>query len=771
MNNVKDFERLLLSFTGSKEDVYIDKKTKKFTIDTGQKYIEGKLIINKEKELYCQSEGSGYPTSYKNWVFDNLADLHLLARSLKKHFTLSEHIIPSIGIYQPPVDTDPNGTKKPVNDVVKHLKCCIEKMNDIETNLIYLTSEAGEGKTVVMEKLAYEQACDYLTHKTSWLFVPISLQGRPLLRLDEVIVGALTNTFRFRNYFYETFIELVKSGKIVLGLDGFEEMAIVRSEDEVISSLATLLSELDSEGKMIFSVRTAYYNYNNLNSQSTLFNSIRNSEVTFSELQLKKWEKKQFMDLLKTYAIDHKEVENIYNTLSNKLGNSHSLLTRPVLIDRLANTYFEDISKGIEVNEINSSITNLLSDEGDTDNIFSHFILYLIKREAESKWLSKSKPVRPILSQDQHCELLEEIAGEMWASSVQVLNFDTLTTITEISIEDMSINHEYKKQCKERIIHHVFIKQQEENLYSFCHDDFRLYFLGRKIYHEISKQKNQNTRNILSRDNLPEFAVTQFTQMALLANNIDTCVRHLLEISHTVSRSSYISQNLSYLILRLRSKMKSPEDSITLSNLYVNRNSLNISGLINVKFEKCTIENICLDSSNFSHLDFLESDISSIVINLSTPFKEIHFDNYSIPQKLQAYSDKNAISDENAIYNPISIRNYLKKAKIYIDSDINQDDNKEIIEDEIVRKFFTIVHSFLRATSIKKEIVLIKAGEKKSDFIKVHIPQLIKKNIFIENKGQGNVIKYKLGVPLSKLEAARKECDGSFDDFLNKIYE
>ena len=54
-------------------------------------------------------------------------------------------------------------------------------------SVLYLTSDAGEGKTTLIGRIAGDQARAYKAKKTDWLLVPINLGGNPFLRLDNAL--------------------------------------------------------------------------------------------------------------------------------------------------------------------------------------------------------------------------------------------------------------------------------------------------------------------------------------------------------------------------------------------------------------------------------------------------------------------------------------------------------------------------------------------------------------------------------------------------------
>ena len=151
------------------------------------------------------------------------------------------------------------------------------------TSVVYLTSDAGEGKTSLIDYLAVKQAEAFRAKQSDWLLVPIPLGGRPFLRFDDVVVSALVNRLRFQLLYYDAFLELVRLGVLVPAFDGFEEMIVERSSAEAISALGNLVGRLRSAGTCLVAARKAYFDYPSFGSQARLFDSVGSSEdVVFS---------------------------------------------------------------------------------------------------------------------------------------------------------------------------------------------------------------------------------------------------------------------------------------------------------------------------------------------------------------------------------------------------------------------------------------------------------------------------------------------------------
>src|SRR5690606_22878210 len=102
-----------------------------------------------------------------------------------------------------------------------------------------------------------------------------------------------------------------------------------------------------------------------------------------------------------------RDAEIIYDRVAERLGSDHSLLTRPVLVRRLVDIASESPSLDAFLERIHNS----------GPDFFAVFVRGIIEREANEKWIDRSGEQdvgKPLLSVDEHCELLSAIALATW---------------------------------------------------------------------------------------------------------------------------------------------------------------------------------------------------------------------------------------------------------------------------------------------------------------------------------------------------------------------
>jgi len=365
-------------------------------------------------------EGSGAEPASK-WIRDRLARLPLLANRLRENLPATEHFVSPMVSLLPTLESNPDENPVKSDDSFGLVLNTLEHHSPLETLVLYITSDAGEGKTSLINELARKQAQSFIDKKTDWLLVPIPLGGRQFLRFDDITVGVLQNRYRFPFLYDQSFLALVKMGAIVPAYDGFEEMFVETSSGEALSAMGVLVGALNSLGAMVVAARKAYFEFENLQAQERLYDTIKSYSVGFGKLELHRWEQQQFINY--SHSRDVENPIELYQRLKERLGDGHALLTRAVLVKKLIDLVEKCSSLDSFFNQLHSAGADYLS-------VFVREVVdQLIIRESGEKWIDrdlKDGVGTPLLTVDEHCELLSQIALAMWEARVDHLKSDTL---------------------------------------------------------------------------------------------------------------------------------------------------------------------------------------------------------------------------------------------------------------------------------------------------------------------------------------------------------
>ena len=370
--NSDELKRILTSFADSPANVDISK---------GELLIElHNVLISctmKQENGLVYIEEEGRRLTAEKWVIERLGQLPILADRILNFTKEDPFFVRPRASSLDRLEDNPGEISSSVDDALQHLQEMLDQRPGGTSSIIYLTSDAGEGKTTLINQLARHQAQCYKRKETDWLLLPITLGGRPFLRFDDVIIGALMNRFRFQYLYYDAFVELVRLGALIPAFDGFEEMFIESSTGEAISALSNLLGKLHSEGTMLVSARKAYFEYQSFDTQARLFDSLDERTVSFSRVSLKRWNRKDFIGYCEKR--DVLEPGSLYNDVRERFQEQHPLLTRAVLVKRLV-----DMASGTDRYELLTDLGNAPHD------YFAQFVDAILDREVSEKWIDRS---------------------------------------------------------------------------------------------------------------------------------------------------------------------------------------------------------------------------------------------------------------------------------------------------------------------------------------------------------------------------------------------
>lgn len=750
--NINDLKRILTSFADKEDDVLFDKGKILATI-RGEDIT---LSLTHEDGELCIAEGN---VKYKPkvWISSRLAQLPQLAQRIIDYTPPIDGYVNPTGKILNDIETDPSETETSVDNVTECLQECLNTTIPGTTSITYLTSDAGEGKTTIINQLAINQANYFKLKKSSWLLVPIPLGGRPFLRFDDIVVASLVNRLRFRNFYYESFIELIQLGLIVPAFDGFEEMFMDSSTGEALSATGQLMNKLNSSGNVLIAARQAFFEYKSFTTQAKLFDTISSNSVTFSKVSIDRWSKSQFIEYAQNRGIENSE--NIFNLVSKKLqSDNHPILTRPVLVHQLLDVFSEtsDYDEIIEAFESASSY-------------FPNFVDVIIKREAESKWIDTSgEPYKPLLTTEQHYQLLALVAEEMWLNSTDSLQDSILDVICDMYGDTNKMPPHTTRQIKERLKQHALITLSENGnrQYKFDHDEFKDFFLGIAVFSAIQENRTLEFKNLMRKGILLNQTINTITALWKKNNpNVKEVIANFQNIQKNENPTSFVKENCGNIILRLLDTME--HESIELFDYNFNSKSLEGIALENLNFKKCHFQSTSFSQSSLSNCTFE---------NCSFDLIEIDSDHISIEDcsmlDCVISSLRNKTTD-SYLYDPDSIVKEIEKLGISTQPIEEIANSEQITKDEDLTLVEKALRKFARTTHINDALFRMRLANQADYFTKNLLPTLLDESILIEvdYQGGGQKRRFKLGKPLEKVNYALINSNGKFDTFLEKLRE
>ena len=751
--NIADFKRIVTSFADRPTDLEFEKGT--LLTEIRGELIEAK-IINKEGVLFVQENGTEDTAS--NWIRNRIACLPQLAERIIDFIPSDKSFVNPCGKLIDELEFDPEENEQEIPQTTDKLVEILSRRIAGTSSIVYLTSDAGEGKTTLINQLANQQARNFKEKKSDWLLLPVPLGGRPFLRFDDIVIASIVNNLRFRYLYYDSFIELVRLGFIIPAFDGFEEMFMQSSTNEALTATGGLINKLHSSGSILIAARKAYFEYKSFSSQAKFLDTINSSvSVSFARLKIERWNKEQFIEYCNKKSIQNSEA--IYDLVSEKLNDkSHPILTRPVLVKQLIDV-FMDIA---DVRELVSKLESV-------KNYFPAFVNAIIEREANYKWIDSSgETFKPILTVEQHYELLSVLAEEMWINNSEILKDSVLELIAEMFSEQNGFDIQTSRQIKERIKQHALIIRTDPNNpnYSFDHEEFYDFFLGISIANNILKNKIQVAKSLLKKSPLPFQASDSIvTKIKSKTESINDIISKLDLIIKGENQFSYVKENAGNIVIRILSNEKLSNTSI--KNYELPTNSLLAIELDNIIFEDCHFQNTSLASSNIYNCNFKRCLFDRIEMNHNTYFSSVKLIDCEISSVYDTSKDK-------GYYEKYSIESFLREKGLIIDKTKveieivpptkEDDENLELTEKALRR--------FIRSnTPVNDDIFKIRLGNKANYFLKKILPALIEHKILLEidYQGGGQHRRFKLGVSFAQIEEALKNSKGSYDNFIQQF--
>lgn len=754
---IPEFKSTVTTFADPGSELVFDSTN--FMISINGDLITAKITA-KMGDVYVD-EGAGAEPANK-WILNRLARLPLLASRLRETVPPTEHFVsPAVSLF-PTLERGPDETPMKSSDGLTVAREALDQRSPLETMVLYITSDAGEGKTSIINQLAREQAQRFIDNKADWLLVPIPLGGRHFLRFDDITVGVMQNRYRFPFLYYQSFLALVKMGVIVPAFDGFEEMFVENSSGEALSAMGILVGSLDSRGAMVVAARKAYFEFENLRTQERLFDTIKGYSVGFGKLELHRWAKPQFIEYCRERDVDNPE--ELHRRVSERLTAGHALLTRAVLVKRL-----------VEVAKKSPSLDGFLDQlQKSGADFFSVFVRGLIEREANEKWLDRSgerEVGAPLLTVDEHCELLSQIALAMWEAKVDYLKRDALEFIADYFCETARKNAFQAQQVRERIRGHAMLipSSNAPNAVEFDHDEFRLYFLGEGMARQIRPMSARAKAEVLGtfrRGAIPDDAMLALIRSLTREGALDQpqIIKLLLEVSSMDAPASYTQENVSELIIRLLSGIDG--SGIVIPGLSFGHDALRDKKIMGVSFQNCFFSTTSLDLAQLKSCTFIECKFAQLRVTDNTRISKVVFHGCTLDALVLAARNRE-------IWSPAEIRQSLAHAGVEFREDAPpapvpapaRDPDPEIIDLEKLARYF------LKSTTLSESMIRRKLSTRGQVFIDHILPRLLRAGVIqeVENRGGGDQRRFRVGVSLGAIHDATAAANGGFEQFLRIV--
>lgn len=342
-----------------------------------------------------------------------------------------------------------------------------------------ILGDYGTGKSTVAKRLAYRQAKRYLENPANER-IPILIELKNYqksISIESLITDLLVNKYSIEIKNFNAFKHLNDSGKLLLILDGFDEMA---SRVDLKVTLANFreFDKLNSENsKMILTCRTHYFKnqdeIHKLHEGTEIYKNI-DEKGGYKILFLNPFKESDFVSYLKKFFPTNwkKYHQTIIFTY-----NLRELAEKPILLELMVETLPQ-----IKIEE-NERVNHA--------SLYDRYTKFWLQRD---DW-------RSYLSSNERELITEEIAFYLFINDKDKIFYEDLPKlIQERFPRKRNFEIEYLDQDVRTC---TFLNRDNKGNYSFVHQSFMEFFVAKKFATEI---KNGNPSNFGIKKLSPEIA-------------------------------------------------------------------------------------------------------------------------------------------------------------------------------------------------------------------------------------------------------------------------
>lgn len=282
----------------------------------------------------------------------------------------------------------------------------------------------------------------------------------------------------------------------------------------------------------------------------------------------------------------------------------------------------------------------------------------------------------------------------------------------------------------------------------------------------LARANRPELQAFLSINLVPAATVEQAVQY-LLREGADTqksfnCV---LEINESECGFSFCKENCGAISLRLVECMNKRSDSLRLSGMFFSLGALDGRTLDRVLFEGCHFQPTDTSASSFNSVEFNDCDFERLEIDAIDALKGCTFKQCRIDSLLLK-------PDDEQTFDPAVIRSWLLKAGAEDGGPEFATSEFAFPSDERLKLLEKFLRVFLRHTHVDESFIRLRIGKvHASQFFDEVMPALLAEGVLEEVlwKGQGVQHRFKLRVPMSNVNRALEQANGTFEGFLAGI--
>jgi len=345
----------------------------------------------------------------------------------------------------------------------------LEKWLRLEGQLqLTVLGDYGTGKSTVAKRLEYQQAKRYLENPAKER-IPVLIELKiyqKSISIESLITDLLINKYSVEIKNFNTFKLLNESGKLLLILDGFDEMASRVDKKVTLANFREFDKLISENSKVILTCRTHYFKnqdeIHKLHQGTEIYNKI-DEKGGYTLLFLNPLKEEDFVIYLKKFFPEN--WEKYHQTIINTY-NLRELAEKPILLELMVQTLPQ-----IKIEE-NEKLNHA--------SLYDRYTKFWLNRD---DW-------RSYLESIEREFITEEIAFYLFINNKDRIFYEELPKLIQ---EKFPAKRNFEMEYLDQDVRTcTFLNRDEKGDYSFVHQSFMEFFVAKQFAREIKNKKPNN---------------------------------------------------------------------------------------------------------------------------------------------------------------------------------------------------------------------------------------------------------------------------------------
>jgi NACHT domain-containing protein/pentapeptide repeat protein len=502
-----------------------------------------------------------------------LADLKDLAATIAATAVPPSHYVPVYGRCQ--MAPDSPATVDEASELILKNTVDPASLPLAATRVLFVHGNAGTGKTSTLLYVARRQAERYLEGQASTLLLYLDAQGKGLSQLEDVMARALQDLRA--KFTYHSIAALTRRQCVIPIVDGFDELIGPSSAREAFSNLAQFLAQLECEGALIASSRSAFIDYRTLYERAAELAASQSLSYEIVPVEVLRWNDDAVRKYCEERTPGSLELKSkILTLMASPVGD---LVRKPFFLTKICDIFDEggtiDVHEDVPRQVVNAALA----------------------REAAKL---RDQRGRELLNVEQHRAFCELLADEMWSLGTPELDCETVRLFAEVIAEQIRLAPRDAKTLVDRSIAHGLLTVVPGRLpekRAFEHELFRFEFQAGGLARAL-KGGSDSSRNYVQRAELPLEVLSRISFYSLSEREpIEAVITDLSRIVAAAPNNQFAATNAGSILWALLANREDAPAGLKLYGFYLRSHDLGTCRLVGAEIRRCIFENVNLRST------------------------------------------------------------------------------------------------------------------------------------------------------------------------------